>query len=228
MCRGRLSCFRERIDAREALGHDRAMYIPRQFHEEDPERLHALMERHAFATLITTEDGVPFATHLPLLVERGEPVRILGHMARANPQWRSFAEEREVLAIFHGPHAYVSPRYYVNGLNVPTWSYAVVHAYGTPKLIEEPAEALRILQETAARFEAGAERPWRVEDVGDYAEKLLPGLVAFELRVTRLEGKFKLGQNRQREDRLSSRDALEQSPLHGDRELAALMREREP
>lgn len=86
-------------------------------------------------------------------------MRILGHMARANPQWRSFSEEREVLAIFHGPHAYVSPRYYVNGLNVPTWSYAVVHAYGTPRLIEEPAEALRVLQETTARFEAARSGP---------------------------------------------------------------------
>ncbi len=205
------------------------MYIPRPFLEEDPERLLELMERHAFATLVTVEEGVPFATHLPLLVERGErgaPARLLGHMARANPQWRGFSEAQEVLAIFHGPHAYVSPRWYVNALNVPTWSYAVVHAYGTPHLIEEPSEVLRILRDSTAKFEAGAPQPWRPEDVGDYAHKLLPGLVAFELRLTRVEGKFKLGQNRKPEDRQSSLEALEKSPLAGDRELAALMRER--
>ncbi len=203
------------------------MYIPRPFLEEDPERLYALMERHGFATLITTEDGVPVASHLPLLVERGTPGRILGHMARANPQWQGFSEEREVLAIFHGPHGYVSPRYYVGALNVPTWNYAVVHAYGTPRLIEEPAEALRILRETTARFEAGAEQPWRPEDVGDFARRLLPGLVAFELRLTRVEGKFKLSQNRAPEDRRGAMEGLEKSSFPGDRELAALMRERE-
>jgi transcriptional regulator len=205
------------------------MYLPRHFLEEDPERLHALMEQNGFATLITSEDGVPFATHLPLLVERGAkgPGRLLGHMARANPQWRGFSEEREVLAIFHGPHAYVSPRAYVSAPNVPTWNYAVVHAYGTPRLMEEPSEVLRILQDTTARYEAGARRPWRLEEAGELARKLLPGIVAFELRLTRLEGKFKLSQNRQPEDRQGVREALEGSARPGDRELAALMRERE-
>jgi transcriptional regulator len=205
------------------------MYIPRHFLEEDPEQLLALMERHSFATLVTVEDGAPFATPLPLLVERGadgRPARILGHMARANPQWRGFSEAREVLAIFHGPHAYVSPRSYVSAPNVPTWNYATVHAYGMPRLIEAPAEVLRILRDSTAKFEAGAESPWRPEDVADYAHKLLPGLVAFELRLTRVEGKFKLSQNRTPEDRQSAREALERSPLPGDRELAALMRER--
>ncbi|XXF78418.1 FMN-binding negative transcriptional regulator [Myxococcaceae bacterium GXIMD 01537] len=204
------------------------MYIPRHFLEEDPDRLFALMESHGFATLVTVEDGVPFATHLPLLVARGEggQARLIGHMARANPQWRGFSEEREVLAIFHGPHAYVSPRHYVTEPNVPTWSYAVVHAYGLPRLIEEPAEVLRIMEATGEKYEAGAERPWRPSSVEAHVHKLMPGTVGFELRALRLEGKFKLGQNRKPEDRKSSLEALERSPHAGDRELAALMRSR--
>jgi transcriptional regulator len=112
------------------------MYLPRQFQEQDPERLLAFMRRHSFATLVTVEDGVPFATHLPFLVEPGSARpggRLLAHMARANPQWRAFSQDRDVLVIFQGPHTYVSPSWYVTEPNVPTWNYAVVHQNRAPE-----------------------------------------------------------------------------------------------
>jgi transcriptional regulator len=206
------------------------MYIPRHYHEQDTGQLFSLMERFSFATLVTTEAGVPFATHVPLLAER-HPVhgdRLLGHMARANPQWRAFPETREALAIFHGPHAYVSPTWYSSRSNVPTWNYAVVHAYGSPRVIEEPAEVLRILRESSAKYESGSASPWSPEQAEDQVRNLTAGIVVFELRLTRLEGKFKLSQNRTAEDRHGVLEALERSTSPDDQALAELMRSREP
>ncbi|QSQ21108.1 FMN-binding negative transcriptional regulator [Pyxidicoccus parkwayensis] len=206
------------------------MYIPRHFHEQDTERLLALMKQHAFATLVTVgEDGAPFATHLPFLVERdaGGPVRLLAHMARPNPQWKAFAAERDVLVVFQGPHGYVSPTWYATAPQVPTWNYANVHAYGRPHIVESPETVLRVLRDTAALYEAGNPQPWSPEQADDYVRRLMAGIVAFEVRVSRLEGKFKLSQNKGEADRQGVIAGLERSPLHGDRELAALMRSRE-
>jgi transcriptional regulator len=206
------------------------MYLPRSFQEQDPERLLALMRRFSFATVVTVDEGSPFASHLPLLVEpgsEGAPVRVLGHMARANPQWRAFSEDRDILAIFQGPHTYVSPSWYVTEPNVPTWNYAVVHAYGRPRVITEPTEWLRILRATVDTYEAGFEKPWSLDQVGDYAQRILPGTVAFELRVSRLEGKFKLNQNREPEDRRAVMERLERSADPEQRAVGALMRERD-
>jgi transcriptional regulator len=206
------------------------MYLPRLFHEQDPQRLFAFMRRHSFATLVTVEDGVPFASHLPVLVEpgpEGTQGRLLAHMARANPQWRSFSQERDVLVIFQGPHTYVSPSWYLTEPNVPTWNYAVVHAYGRPRLIEAPEECLRILRESVSTYESGFEKPWTLEQVGDYARKLLPGIAAFELRLSRIEGKFKLNQNRAPEDRRAVMERLERSEDPEQRAVGMLMRERD-
>lgn len=206
------------------------MYLPRSFQEQNPERLLAFMRRYSFATLMTVDEGVPFGSHLPLLVEpgaEGAQGRLLGHMARANPQWRAFSEDRDVLVIFQGPHTYVSPSWYVSTPNVPTWNYAVVHAYGRPRLITEPDESLRILRATVDTYESGFEKPWSVDQVGDYAQRLLPGIVAFELRLTRLEGKFKLNQNRAPEDRRAVMEHLERSEDPEQRAVGGLMRERD-
>ncbi|MBF5046082.1 FMN-binding negative transcriptional regulator [Aggregicoccus sp. 17bor-14] len=199
------------------------MYIPAHFRVDDPALLLPLIERYGFATLVTVEEGSPFATHLPLLLRRG-PDRLVGHMARANPQWRGLAQQREVLALFQGPHAYVSPSWYASAPNVPTWNYAVVHAYGEARLIEEPAQVHALLQDTVTQYESGRERPWRLEEAADYAERLVKGIVAFELRLTRLEGKFKLSQNKGAEDRAGVIAALEASEDPLERELARMMR----
>ncbi|MFY2557160.1 FMN-binding negative transcriptional regulator [Corallococcus terminator] len=204
------------------------MYIPHDFEEQDPERLLGFMKQHSFATLVTAGgDGRSVvATHLPFLIERTEQghLRLLAHMARLNPQWRGFTEEREALVIFQGPHGYVSPTWYVTAPQVPTWNYATVHAHGHPRVIHEPDALLRILRDTAAHFESGNPAPWQLEDSEDYVHRLLPGIVAFELLVTRIEGVFKLSQNKGPEDRQGVINGLERGASPGNHALAALMR----
>ena len=118
------------------------MYIPPSNAESRPEVLHDFMDAHPFATLVTASSEGLFATHLPLVLDRtlGSHGTLQGHVARANPHWRSFESGREALVMFQGPHAYISPRWYTPGNHVPTWSYTAVHVYGTPRLVTEPAE----------------------------------------------------------------------------------------
>jgi transcriptional regulator len=204
------------------------MYIPHHFREQDELRLLALMEQFSFATLVTSERGAPVASHLPVLVRyrSGGDILLRSHMAQANPQWRSFMEGGEVLVIFQGPHGYVSPSWYVTAPSVPTWNYASVHAYGRPCLIEEPEEVLHLLREMSNKYEAGHDIPWEPGQAEEYVQRILSGLVAFEIHVTRLEGKFKLSQNRSEPDQRRVVEALERSASAGDQELAALMRAR--
>jgi len=175
------------------------MYVPPHFAEDDRETLFELIRRYDFALLLTVVDGAPLGSHLPFMLDagRGENGTLLAHMARANPHWRSFDGRAEALVVFQGPHAYVSPGWYDPANNaVPTWNYAVVHAYGTPRIIDDPA-AVRAQQERmVAHYEAGMPEPWRLDSQpADYVAAMLNGIVAFEIPVRRLEGKFKLNQN---------------------------------
>lgn len=174
------------------------MYIPPSFRVEDAPKLAALIQRHSFATLITHDGGAPCASHLPMLYrpEAGTHGTLISHMARANSQWEHFASGSEVLAIFHGPHCYISPSWYQTTLAVPTWNYAAVHAYGVPKLIVEHDQVGSVLRETVATYEASFEEPWPGVLPDDFRDKLVRSIVAFEIPVARLEGKFKLSQNR--------------------------------
>ncbi|HZD24935.1 MAG TPA: FMN-binding negative transcriptional regulator [Alphaproteobacteria bacterium] len=205
------------------------MYIPEAFREDDPARLAALMAQASFALVVTTEaDGVPFATHLPLLHEpaAGAHGTLLGHMARANPQWRHFEAGGQVLAVFSGPHAYVSPSWYQTHPSVPTWNYAAVHAYGRPALLDEAATRA-LLQRLVATHEAGYEAPWRMELPAKYEAMMLRGIVGFEIPIDRLEGKFKLSQNRDATDRGNVAAKLAGSAYDEARGVARLMRERD-
>jgi transcriptional regulator len=180
------------------------MYVPKHFAETDVARLHALMRAHTFATLVSTIDGAPFATHVPLLLdaERGLLGTLVGHVARANPHWQAFDGSRPALAIFHGPHAYVSPRWFASTPNVPSWNYEVVHASGTPQRQGDPAAVRALLERSAAVFEAGAVEPWTLASVtADYVTGMQRGIVAFEIPIERLEGKRKLSQNKAVTDR---------------------------
>jgi transcriptional regulator len=206
------------------------MYLPRMFQEQDPERLAAFMKRYSFATLVTMEEGVPFASHLPFLFEpgaEGSKGRLLAHMARANPQWQAFSQDRDVLVVFQGPHTYVSPSWYRTEPNVPTWNYAVVHAYGRPRVISEPELWLRIIRDSVTTYEAGSQKPWTVEQAAELVPRILPGTVAFEIPLSRVEGKFKLNQNRAPEDRRAVMQLLERSEDPEQRAVGALMRERD-
>ncbi len=200
------------------------MYIPKAFREDDISRLHTFMEAYSFATLVTQHESIPFATHLPFLLdaERGPNGILLAHMARANPQWHDFASAQEVLVIFQGPHTYISPSWYEVELSVPTWNYAVVHAYGLPHLIEDGEELYKLLKTLIQTHEANFEKQWPFQLPDDYLQKMMRGIVGFEIEITRLEGKFKLSQNRTETERENVIAALQESTNTA--ALAELMR----
>jgi transcriptional regulator len=204
------------------------MYLPQAFAEPRADVLAEFMRRHAFATLVTTGAGGLVASHVPLLydADHGPHGRLLGHLARNNPQLADLAGGREAMAIFHGPHAYVSPTWYEAQPSVPTWNYAVVHAYGTAEAVTDPAAVTALLARLAATYEDGRDPAWRMDDQPErFIEGMKRGIGAFAIAVTRLEGKFKLNQNRSAADRRHVVAAL----AAGDAEsaaVAALMRER--
>ena len=186
------------------------MYVPEAFRQDDPETLHQFIRAHPFATLVTTADGVPQATHLPLILEGGV---LRGHLARGNPHWKTLAAGQPALAIFMGPHAYVSPQWYpgkkVDGKAVPTWNYAVVHASGAIRPIED-AEWLRAhVTALTNQQEAPFAEPWKVSDAPeDYLRKMLTAIVGVELTVASLTGNWKLSQNRTAADHDGARAGL--------------------
>ena len=207
------------------------MYTPKPFAVDDAATLCAFMDAHGFATLVTAADGLPVATHLPFLVEdAGDGKLVLrAHMARANPQWRDFARVDQALVVFQGPHAYVSPTWYENPNLVPTWNYTVVHAYGRPRLIEEGEETRRHIERLVARHESALEAPWSPDKLDRTKfESMVRGIVAFEIAIKRLEGKFKLNQNRTPEDRLGAARALAAAADPMARDVARLMGTEEP
>jgi transcriptional regulator len=190
------------------------MYIPKHFREDDLNTLHSLMRTYSFATLITQHEGIPLATHLPFILdtERGPYGTLLAHMARPNPQWHDFTGGQEALVIFQGPHAYVSPSWYEVELSVPTWNYAAVHAYGIPNIIEDGEELYQLLKVLIETHESQFENPWPFQLPDDYLQKMMRGIVAFEIEITHLEGKFKMSQNRTASERENVIAALQDSP----------------
>jgi transcriptional regulator len=178
------------------------MYVPAHFAVSDLATLHAFMERYSFGVLMSQVDGLPFASHLPLLLDRqaGPHGTIIGHMARANPQWRELAGQ-QALAVFHGPHAYVSPTWYEAEQTVPTWNYAAVHAYGRVEVIEEADAVLQIVRRLVEVHERSMPRPWSMNESGTFVERLLAQIVGLRIEVERIEGKWKLNQNHPAERR---------------------------
>lgn len=201
------------------------MYIPAANRVEDPERIRSFIHAHGFATLVSQAGESPWASHLPLLFDEApDGDRLRSHMARANEQWRHFASGREVLCIFHGPHAYISPSWYQTKIAVPTWNYAAVHAYGVPRLEDDPAFIRRVLDDTTSKYESRMEVPWKVDFPEEALAAFMKAIVAFSVRITRVEAKFKLGQNRPPEDRAGTLAALEASADSESRELAKFIR----
>lgn len=178
------------------------MYLPKSFEVTEPDKLAEVMRRFSFATLITTAARVPFATHLPVLhrPQPGTVGTLVGHVARANPQWEHFANQSEALAIFSGPHAYVSPSWYATELAVPTWNYLAVHAYGVPRVIEDETWLIELLDEMVQRYESSRPKPWPNQLPDEFRRNLLKSIVGFEMPISRIEGKFKLSQNRPAQD----------------------------
>lgn len=190
------------------------MYIPPAFRETDFETLVGFMQAHSFATLVSIHQGIPVATHVPMVATVSETGLILsGHLAKANTQWQSF-EAAEALAIFTGPHAYVDPALYEKAENVPTWNYIAVHAYGTPQALtlEKDCDRMDAMIDTMINaYDASYKAHW--EGLSEtYRQGMMSGIVGFEIAVTRLEGKYKLSQNRNVTDQHHVAQALLQSP----------------
>jgi transcriptional regulator len=202
------------------------MYIPAAFLETNYEKLFDVIEQHSFGLLVSEIDGAPFASHLPLLVDRTIAPHgcLIGHMARANPQWEQ-ADGQTVLAVFAGPHAYISPTWYESENVVPTWNYVAVHAYGTFRAIHEPENVLKIVSQYVDFFEAALPDPWKFDALGEYAQKMGGAIVGFKIEISRLEGKWKLNQNHPRERRDKVVRALHTSSDEGSRAIADLMQQ---
>jgi transcriptional regulator len=206
------------------------VYLPPHFTEARPTVLIGHIERHDFGLLVSHGAAGIVASHIPFLVERqGEELHLLGHLARPNPQVEELRRGEEALAIFTGPHAYISPGWYAGGPSVPTWNYVDVHAYGTLRLIEEGAWLRRFLCRLTDRHEAANPVPWRMQELPEaYLDGMLKGIVGLDITVTRLEGKYKLSQNRPAVDRPRVIAALEHRADADALAVARLMREREP
>jgi transcriptional regulator len=192
------------------------MYIPKAFEESRLPILHDLIEAQPFTSLITMGSSGLFASHLPMVLDRenGTHGLLRGHLSRANKQWREFSPSIQALAIFAGPHHYISPTWYPEkqdtGKVVPTWNYAVVHVYGHLKVIEDPAWLLQHVQTLTGIHEAASSTPWHVSDApADYIASEIKGIVGLEFSIERLEGKWKVSQNRSDRDRIGVVEGLE-------------------
>ena len=202
------------------------MYVPEVFAMAHEAYAHEVIDGYGFALLVTAADGAPQASHLPFLLEpeHGPKGTLIAHMARANPQWRDLerlsAGGGEALVIFQGPHAYVSPNWYVGEQAVPTWNYLAVHAYGVPRLIKDSVRVRAVIECLLDRHEGGHAAPWRIDSQkGSYVAAMLRGIVAFEVPIARLEAKAKLSQNKGPQDRAGVVPGLRET---GDPQAAAL------
>ena len=200
------------------------MYVPPAFSEENLGKLHDFVEHNSFGLLVSQLEGRPFASHIPFLLERnaGPQGTLIGHIARANPQWHEL-ERGEILAVFSGPHAYISPRWYAAQNVVPTWNYLAVHAYGRAVLIHDP-EALAPLVDDFVRFyEQSLPEPWSIDARSEFILRMCKQVVGFRIEITRLEGKWKLGQNHPVERRQRAAQALRLRPDENSQAIAAGM-----
>ncbi|MFC7420591.1 FMN-binding negative transcriptional regulator [Iodobacter arcticus] len=198
------------------------MYTPAAFAVKDTETLHGFIRDYGFATLISQVDGKAFASHLPLTLIAKEQ-KLAGHVARANPHWKAWQNDAQVLVIFQGPHGYISHRYAPSGPQVPTWNYSAVHVQGSIKLLDSPAPALAAL---VAQYEG---EPYARPDImpAEFIQRLQVAVVGFEIKIESLIGKFKLSQKDAQTEQNSIMEALAQgSPA--DQELAAFMQKHKP
>jgi len=196
------------------------MYLPDAFRLDDEQALLAHVTAHPFATVITHGEGGLAVSHLPLLVDAQRRV-LRGHLARQNPQLAHLAAGAEALAVFHGPHGYVSPSVYEEQPSVPTWNYVVVHIRGRARMVDE-AVLREVLDDLVARFDPTG---WRLQAPEDYVRSALDAIAGFEIPIERIEGKWKLSQNRSPTDQQRVADWLERGD-EASRAVAALMRAR--
>ena len=208
------------------------MYLPSHFEERDAERLRRFIREHPFGTLVTLTTAGLDANHIPFLLladTTSAAATLHGHIARANPLWRDLVPDSRALVIFHGPDSFISPSWYPSKREtakvVPTWNYAVVHAHGALRVVDDVMWLRSHVEALTQEHEGPRETPWAVGDApADYVDKLLRGIVGLEISVTRLAGKWKASQNRSAADRAGVVEGLEREGLRSGREMAALVK----
>ena len=202
------------------------MFMPDHFRVEDAAEMHALMRARPFAALVSMTPGGLYGTHLPtVLKDEGAHGTIECHLARANPHWKDLAKGEEAMMIFHGAEGYITPNWYATkaatGKAVPTWNYAIVHAYGRPAIMNDKDWLRRHVTELSDQQERTEAHPWKVSDAPEsYIDVMLRGIVGFRFEITRLEGKSKMSQNRETQDRLGVIDGLKARASGNDLEIA--------
>lgn len=206
------------------------MYCPAHFAESRPEALHALMRARPLATLVTLGEGGLVADHIPFVLElpADGPALLRGHVARANPMWKTLRSDVAALAIFQGPDAYVTPNWYPtkreHGKAVPTWNYVTVHARGPLRVIEEAGWLRRQIEALTQQQEAAFANPWAVADApADYVDKMLGAVVGIELTIASLTGKWKTSQNQPAENRAGAARGLRELDSAEAAAMAALI-----
>ena len=203
------------------------MYNPTAFQEDNIDKLVTFMQANSFATLVSSVDNVPCASHIPLVITIEEDVvKLSGHLAKPNPQWQAFGSA-ESLAIFTGPHAYISPTQYEKHESVPTWNYIAVHAYGVPKIImlnDSPKAMNKMINQMIDTYDVHYQSHWDGLS-NQFREGMMDGIVGFEMAVTRLEGKYKLSQNRSKADRENVSNTLLESSDPAARALGIEMKQ---
>ncbi len=194
------------------------MYIPEHFRLRHYADALTFMRSNPFAILISTTSDGPYATHLPLFVRIEESalqteetkVFLRGHVSKANPHWRYLEQQQHCMTIFHGPHSYISPTNYIAHESVPTWNYAAVHVYGNARLFSSPQELHQMLDELMESFEPAYREQWETLSA-TFRDNMLRQIVGFEIAATKIEGKFKLSQNRPRQDQANVIASLEKA-----------------
>jgi transcriptional regulator len=203
------------------------MYQPDHFRVDDIAEMHALMRARPLATLVSAGELGLYATHLPAVLKPEGPFGTIEcHLARANPHWKDLAAGGEALMIFQGPDAYITPNWYPSkaehGKTVPTWNYAAVHAYGRPAVMQDAAWLRRHVGELTDQQERSEAVPWKVSDAPErYVDVMLRGIVGFRFEIARLEGKWKMSQNREMRDRAGTAQGLARRGAGGDAQVAA-------
>lgn len=198
------------------------MYIPKPFKIEDEALIYDFIEKYGFATLFSQHKGEPYATHLPLLLDKSEHL-LYGHFARPNAQWKD-AEGQQVLAVFQGPHCYISPSWYETSKAVPTWNYVSIHVYGKMEIVEDRNAIIDSLNDLVNKYEI-SDSPYNLNHVEpSFIEGMTKGIVAFRIKITNTEAKAKLSQNHPVERQELIIKHLEETSQEDNMQVAALMK----
>ncbi len=200
------------------------MYIPLFNSFSEPEKVIDFMQRFSFATLITAKNTIPIATHLPFLVKyENDTLTLISHLAKANNQWQDL-ESTQILVIFSEPHAYISTKHYDIEVEVPTWNYISVHAYGTAKIITQTEQVMEILENTIDNYEKEYQKKWQ-NFPQEYKLNMIKGIVAFQIEITDLQAKKKLSQNKTQKEQTTIINSLSKSEDSNEKLIAEYMKE---